>query len=67
MSTKGQVRKSPGLVLYRIAFRVLSDLAVQAGDGEGMGAPRPQEQWPVQSHRAVQPHHSVRADADAGR
>ena len=61
MATKGQVRKSPGLVLYRIAFRVLSDLAVQAGEGAGIGAPRSQERRPVQPHRPV------RADADAGR
>ena len=67
MSTKGQVRKSPGLVLYRIAFRVLSDLAVQAGGGEGMGALRQQERQPVEPHHAVRAHRTVRADADAGR
>ena len=63
MSTIGQIRKSPRLVLYGIAFRVLGELARQAGDGAAWPAPGRQD-----TRRAGQQERGpVRADADAGR
>jgi hypothetical protein len=79
MSTSRQFRKSPRLVLYGLAFRILGELAMQAGDGAARPAPgrqdtrqaehasRQQEQRPLHLHPPVQPQPLVRADADAGR
>jgi hypothetical protein len=61
MSTSAQIRKSPKLVLYGIAFRVLGELAVQAGEGAARPAPHPSRQG---EQRPLQPHLSVRPDAD---
>jgi len=69
MATGRQVQRSPRLVLYGIAFRILCGLAVRPVDGKAAPAPRQHEAHLPRrkERRPLQSHPSVRAKLDAGR